>query len=193
MKNPTLQLIPPSILLLAMLIFQNCQPVPADNHPSRQQQVEKTAKDFFATFAQRSDWNKFCSFYREDLVFDDIMLQLHLDSLWQFKRFYKWDEEGNHFKKLTPDQEHLSIETLVANDSVAVGRGRVNPFYYYGKLIDADWGMEFTIWLYFDENFKIIKQVDWMEYDSGVLENVIKHVKENGLDKTPDWLDLSTN
>ena len=178
-------------LLIAFFIFQKCQTPPIKSEPNRAQQIEQTAKDFFTTFAERKDWDKLLSFYREDMVFEDIMLQLKLDSLWQFKRFYKWDEEEGNFKKLTPDQDHLTVYTLTANDSVAVARGRVNPFYYYDELIDEPWGMEFTIWLYFDDDLKIKKQIDWMEYAPGVFESVIKRVQENGVGKIPDWLDLS--
>ena len=157
----------------------------------RTKAIEAVALDFFATFAEREDWGKFCSFYREDVLFEDVMLQLKLDSLWKLKRFYKWDEEGDNFKKLSPEQEHITIETLVVNDSVAVGTGRVNPFYYYGQLINPDWGMNVTFWLYFDENLKIKRQTDWIEYDASVLENLLRRYKEQGVDKIPDWLDLS--
>ena len=51
--------------------------------------------------------------------------------------------------------------------------------------------MEFTIWLYFDDDFKIKKQIDWMEYAPTVFESVIERVRENGVEKIPDWLDLS--
>ena len=179
----------PLLLLLALTI--SCTKPDPDPAPTRQEQVEDRARAFFATFAERSDWGKFCSFYREDMVFDDITLQLHLDSLWKFKRFYKWDEEGDMFKKLSPSQDHLAVETLVANDSVAVARGRVNPFYYGGTLIDVEWGMDFTIWLYFDEDLQIKRQIDWMEYDPGVLEGMLKRCRENGHEAIPEWLDLS--
>ncbi|WP_425390748.1 hypothetical protein [Ekhidna sp.] len=172
-------------------IFISCNPNSKNEADDRAIRVEQTAKDFFETFAERKDWEKFCSFYREDLEFEDITLQLKLDSLWQFKRFYNWDVEGDDFRKLTPDQKHLTLYSLVANDSIAVGRGRVNPFYYYDQLIDSEWGMDFTIWLYFDENLKIRKQIDWMEYDAKVLKNVIERVEKNGHEAIPDWLDLS--
>ena len=98
---------------------------------------------------------------------------------------------GGRLLKLTPDQDHLTIETLVVNDSVAVGRGHLNPFYYYGELIDVDWGMEVTFWLYFDENFKIKKQIDWVEYALSVLDNIFKQYGEKGINELPDWLDLT--
>ncbi len=177
------------LLVLSAIIFQACNEPQKLN--TRTQLVEAKATDFFKTFADRKDWEKLCSFYREDMQFQDITLQLQLDSLWKFKRFYNWDGEGGNFKKLTTDQEHLTIYSLVANDSMAVARGRVNPFYYYDQLIDAAWGMEFTIWLYFDEHLKISKQIDWMEYDPVALQNVLDRVEKNGHEAIPDWLDLS--
>ncbi len=181
-------------MLIAAIItigIFGCQNQPAESTSTRSDQIRQVATEYFKTFAQRSDWNKLLSFYREDLAFDDVYLQIHLDSLWQFKRFYKWDEEGGNFQKLTPDQEHISIEELLVNDSMAIGKGRVNPFYYYGELVDTEWGMEAMFCLYFDEYLKIKKQVDWIEYDPQVLESVIAHHKENGVGAIPEWLDLS--
>jgi len=179
------------LFLLISIIAFNCKPSIRTPELSRQEAIANKAQDFFNTFSERKDWDKFCSYYREDMVFEDILLQLHLDSLWQLKRFYKWDEEGDRFRKLSPDQEHLTIMSLVVNDSIAVARGRVNPFYYDGNLIDTDWGMEFTIWLFFDESLKIKKQIDWFEYDSFTLENMIQRCRANGFEATPEWLDLS--
>lgn len=181
-----------AMCLTLTCIHPACERPATEDSPAltRQELVEQRAKAFFTTFAQRSDWQKFCSFYREDLTFDDITLQIHLDSLWQFKRFYDWDNTKDVFQKLTPDQKHLSVETLIANDSVAVARGHLNPFYYHGELVDTEWGMDFTIWIYFDEDLRIWKQVDWFEYDPGVLEGVVKHYREKGVGVLPDWLDL---
>jgi len=175
--------------LILIILVLGCNTPIKETKPTRSQKVEQTARKFFDTFADRSDWNKFLSFYSDELEFDDVTLQLHLDSLWKFKRFYNW--EDGHFKKLTPDQKHMTVESLIANDSVAVAHGHFNPFYYYNNLIDTEWGMEFTIWLYFDENLKIKKQIDWIEYDSSTLESVIKRCRENGHEAIPDWLDLS--
>jgi hypothetical protein len=190
--------IPHTILtsVLLSLLFSttwSCQS-PVESSPaerSRAQKVEQRAVDFFGTFSDRKDWDKLCAFYRADLQFEDVLLQLQLDSLWQFKRFYKWDEEGDRFQKLSPEQPHLTITSLISNDSMAVARGRINPFYYDGYLIDTDWGMDFTIWVYFDDDLQISKQIDWMEYSPAVLENIVKRCRENGFEATPEWLDLS--
>ena len=179
-----------AFLFFASILTFGCKS-PSDTPPTRTDKVKAVAEQYFATFADRSDWEKLLSFYREDMRLEDVLLQIQLDSLWQFERFYKWDDEGENFKKLTPDQDHLTIRSLIANDSVAVGYGRVNPFYYYDRLVDVEWGMQATFFLYFDEDLKIKKQVDWIEYDPDVMQSVIDRFRKQGVDVPPDWLDLS--
>jgi len=176
-----------TIIISGLGCFQN----QSTNANLYENEVKQKAQDFFETFAERSDWEKFCSFYREDVIFKDVILQLDLDSLWQLKRFYKWDEEGDRFKKLSPEQKHLTLESLIVEGPNVAARGHINPFYYDGNLIDSDWGMKFTIWLRFDDNLKIIEQRDWFEYDSSTLESMIKRCRENGFEAIPEWLDLS--
>lgn len=177
--------------ILILLTITNCHQTKTTKVNDYEQAVRSKAVEFFDTFSERSDWDKFCSFYREDVHFKDITLQLDLDSLWKFKRFYKWDEEGDRFKKMFPEQEHLNLQSLIVEGNTVAGKGHLTPFYYDGELINSDWGMEFTIWLSFDENLKIIEQIDWMEYDPNTLESTIIRCRENGFEAIPDWLDLS--
>ena len=179
------------LLILLLLTTISCNNAKTVNKVAFEEAVRKEAISYFETFSERSDWEKFLSFYREDLHFKDITLQLELDSLWKFKRFYKWDEEGERFKKMYPEQQHLNVQSLIVEGNTVAAKGHLNPFYYDGVLIDLEWGMEFTIWLRFDENLKIIEQIDWMEYDSGTLESTIQRINENGIEAIPEWLDLS--
>ncbi len=177
--------------MVILLITNSCHQTKTAHANDFEQAARDKALEYFETFAERSDWDKFCSFYREDLHFKDITLQLDLDSLWKFKRFYKWDEEEDRFKKMYPEQKHLNLQSLVVEGNTVAGKGHLNPFYYDGALVNTEWGMEFTIWLRFDENLKIIEQIDWMEYDAVTLENTIKRCREKGVESIPDWLDLS--
>ena len=178
-------------LIVILLAVTNCNQTKIAQDDDFEQRTRDRAQEFFETFSERNDWDKFCSFYREDVHFKDITLQLDLDSLWKLKRFYKWDEEGDRFKKMFPGQKHLTLQSLVVEGNTVAGKGHINPFYYDGVLVNSDWGMEFTIWLRFDDNLKIIEQIDWMEYDPGTLESTIKRCRENGFESTPEWLDLS--
>jgi hypothetical protein len=190
MKN-SISIIAKFPYLALLLMTVGCQQTKTADDTDFEQAVRNQALEYFETFAERTDWDKFCSYYREDLHFKDITLQLELDSLWKFKRFYQWDEEGNRFKKLFPEQKHLNVQSLIVEGNTAAGKGYLNPFYYDGALVDTEWGMEFTIWLRFDENLKIVEQIDWMEYDPATLEHTIQRCRENGFEAIPDWLDVT--
>ncbi len=177
------------LVVSGTLIISCNNQVDKHTYPPRKEQIKIVASEYFKTFAKREDWNKLVSFYAEDVEFEDINLQIRLDSLWQFERFYNW--EGDDFQKLTPDQDHLTVYSLITDDTTAVVRGRFNPFYYHGDLVDVEWGMEFSIWLYFNEDLKIQKQIDWIEYDPSIINGVIDHYRSQGIDKIPEWLDLS--
>jgi hypothetical protein len=45
--------------------------------------------------------------------------------------------------------------------------------------------------LHFDEDQKIIRQVDWIEYAPQTLQRVIDRARDKGVQTVPDWLDLS--
>jgi hypothetical protein len=166
-----------------------CQTPPSSTTDDREEKVRETALAFFDTYAERQDWDAFCSFYREDLQFKDVLLQLELDSLWKFKRFYNWPD--TNFAKLSPEQKHVEIHTMVVQDSIVTAYGHFNPFYWYDQKIEEPWGMEVVFVLHFDQDQKIIRQVDWIEYAPETLQSVIDRVREKGLQKVPDWLDLS--
>ena len=183
---------PISMLAFAPILLSGCrEQVQLSEEVAFEKEVRQLATSYFETFAAREDWAAFCVFYAEDVHFRDIILQLELDSLWQLKRFYNWEGEGDRFRKLSPDQKHLELESLVVEGHTAVGSGHLNPFYYDGNLIDTDWGMAFTIWLTFNEELKIIAQRDWFEYDPYTLESTVQRCRENGFEATPEWLDLT--
>lgn len=177
-------------LFFSFALLTHCKTKPAVADASLEDKVRVQAQAYFNTFSMRQDWDSLLSFYATDVAFEDISLQIKLDSLWQFARFYNWPDTG--FQKLSPTQEHLVVESLVIENNIAVASGHLNPFIYYGKKIDTDWGMAFTIWLYFDEKtLKIYKQQDWFEYAPDALNGVINHYEIHGVGVNPLWLDLS--
>lgn len=178
-----------SFVLFISVLTNSCSKVETTDLATRTEAVERQAMAYFQTYADRTDWEEFCAYYRADLHFEDVLLQMQLDSLWQFQRFYNWPD--TNFAKLSPTQDALVINTLVCNDSVAVAKGYFTPFRWYGQLMEPEWGMEATFWLFFDENLKIYKQIDWIEYDPNVLESVIQRARTQGIKPIPDWLDLS--
>ena len=53
--------------------------------------------------------------------------------------------------------------------------------------------MNFTIMLEFDEQGKIKRQTDWIEYDADALESVVNRYRTEGVDEPPAWLNLEKN
>lgn len=160
-------------LLIFFQVLSSCtsQVAPETSSPTdRRSAVEKTARDYFQTYAMREDWDTFLSFYTEDLQFEDAILQVNLDSLEAFKAFYDWPNP--EFQKHPDYPEIFRLDDLVVNDSVAVGRGLFYPFYWQDSLFWMDWEPTFTIWLWFDDSLKISRQIDWIEYSGNVLISV---------------------
>lgn len=85
-------------LIAILLITTSYQQAKKANSNDFEQAVRQEAIDYFETFAQRSDWDKSCSYYREDLHFKDITLQLELDSLWNMTRL-PWKTQLRGAKK----------------------------------------------------------------------------------------------
>ena len=172
-----------AVYLVYVILLISCSTEIKEKKETKTELIYQTAEAYFDTYAERKDWNKLLSFYSPQMTFEDVVLQMKLDSFSQFKKFYNWPDPG--FKKLSDSQQSLVVESLVANDSMAVARGHFNPFYWHGEYIEPAWGMEFTMWLYFDENQKITRHIDWIEYDIPVWESVIKRIREEGLDSMP--------
>ncbi|MEK6478665.1 nuclear transport factor 2 family protein [Catalinimonas sp. 4WD22] len=130
-----------------------------------EQQVRSRAIDYFATYQQREDWNKFLSFYHPKVTFTDAALKTRTRGIDAFEEFYNWPD--SNFQKISPAQKHLEVQDIVTQDSLVVARGHFNPFYWHGEK--QEWTGGFTIWLYFDKNLKIRHQVDYIQYPASVI------------------------
>jgi len=161
------------LLIMTLLVFlPACQQTNSGGAVSENSPTRKAAEAFFDTYAQRRNWAKLLYFYREDMVFEDIALQIQIQGKENFKSFYNWEDPN--FQKLSEDQAHLVLHDLIVQGNKAVARGYFNPFMWNGELQEWKWGSEFTIWLFFDDNQKIRKQIDFIEYPDAVLEDVIR-------------------
>ncbi len=172
MKSPLKHLSLLSLVVLLKLLLSSCS-APSSSEPAAENRilaVERTARAFFKTYAEREDWDTFLSFYAEDLDFEDAILQIHLDSLEAFKAFYDWPNP--EFQKHPDYPEIFRLDDLVVDDSTAVGRGVFFPFYWQDTLFAMDWDPTFTMWLWFDDSLKIRRQIDWIEYSGDVLISV---------------------
>ncbi len=136
------------------------------------------ANHFFNVYAERTNWDDFLSLYHDSIVFQDVMLRKKCYGKSAFKSFYNWPD--TNFAKHPEYPMVLKLETLVTNDSLAVGRGYFTPFYYQEELFGLGGHMKFTIWLTFDKAGKITKQVDYIVYPPKHLKAIAEGFIQEG-------------
>lgn len=151
------------ISILALLAFAACEPT----EQPREQRTRETALAYFEVYQQREDWDSLLTFYRDDIRFKDANLSFEAEGIEAFKDFYNWPDTS--FRKIVPDQKHLVLQTMLVQDSVVVGQGRLSPFFWHNEL--QEWPEDFTIWLYFDQNMKIYRQIDWVRYPTWLIQS----------------------
>ena len=62
------------------------------------------------------------------------------------------------------------LEDLLVQGNLAIGSGYFTPFNYHGFTYAEEEPMRFTIWLTWNDQGKIIKQVDWIDYPGELLQ-----------------------
>jgi len=134
-----------------------------------QKKNEKISKEFYETYAERKDINKFMDFYASDAQLIDAVPQMITTGKENIKTLFDWSDPN--YKKHPDFPKSLKINEILANDSVAAISGEYNPYYYNDKLIKK---MPFCTWLYFNKEGKIKKQVEWDQYPPDVLREIIQ-------------------
>lgn len=119
---------------------------------------EVIANAFFQTYKERTQFDKFLTFYADDMIFEDVFYRVKLKNKEQFSEFYDWHK--GDFDRLA-NQHILRLDNVVVEHEQIVARGEFLRFSYNGKEM-GPW--PFVIWLEFDEHGKIIKQQDWINY-----------------------------
>ncbi|MGI9515874.1 MAG: hypothetical protein ACR2NP_02410 [Pirellulaceae bacterium] len=155
----------PSVILIVWLLAGCAQPFTQEVDITSQPNVREAAEAYFATYAERKDWDHFLSFYDADLKFEDQRLRMQLDDKQAFSEFYNWPDE--RFRLADPDGPALVVDELAVDGNTAVARGRFMPFYWDEQL--QDWPGEFVIWLTFNEARKIVGQRDYIPYPKSLL------------------------
>lgn len=137
----------------------------SNNIESASQNGAKTielATAYFEHYAARADWPGFLDRYAMDLNFYDPLLKVQLTHRDEFEAFYNWPDTAFHKHPDFP--QTMVIEDLIVQDSVAIGAGYFTPFYYQGILYGENEKINFTMWLHFNADGKIVKQIDWIQY-----------------------------
>lgn len=126
--------------------------------------IRPIAEEYFETYKARKDFNKFLDFYDEQIVLEDIINGDRILGKRNIKAFLNWDNP--EFKLI--DTVVLVVENLILDENKVVANGHFTPFQWGDSKIEA---MHFTTILFFNENKKIIKQVDWINYPYNAIDS----------------------
>ena len=157
------QLLTKLLLMLVYLNFFSCKV----NKPPL---LKTRVADYIQTYQERTDWDKLLSFYSDTLHFEDINLGLKMDGIEAFKQFYDWPNPD--FQKLIPNQLIFKTEAVLIQRNQAIIRGQFEPFIW--KKERQEWAGDFVFWLYFNEDGKIVKQLDYVKYPSWIIKSMEK-------------------
>lgn len=154
--------------LLLYLLLAACTSSHQETNTTRER-----ALNFFHIYKARADWQSFQDLYADDLIFKDVIFRYTYNK-GEFINFYNWPDP---LLEKHPDYpEVLVLEDLATTDSTAIGRGYFTPFYYGGKLYDDMEHMRFVISLQFDNQGKIKRHTDFIEYPPEFLVGVAERL-----------------
>ena len=130
---------------------------------SSSENLTDVAERYYQTYAERSDFDAFLSYYDSTVVFEDIMSGVSLDGVNELKEFFSW--ENPDFQLI--DSVSLVVEELYTDDNTIISKGFFTPFQWHDTTYEA---MHFTTVLTLNEKEKIVKQVDWINYPNSLLD-----------------------
>ena len=125
--------------------------------------TERIVTEYYEVYNKRRDINRFIDFYADDILFEDIINGDRIEGKNNLKLFFDWNDSD--FKKL--DSNNLIIIETIINGDKAVIKGYFTKF-RWGEM---EFGpMHFTTILTLNDSRKIIKQVDWINYPSNLVD-----------------------
>ena len=124
--------------------------------------IDKIVEDYYKTFNKRQDFNKFLSFYDEKIILEDIINGDRVIGKKELRDFFDWNNPN--FKSL--DSNSLIIENIIIDKNTSVVKGYFSRFQWGHSEFES---MHFTTILTFNESKKIVKQVDWINYPTTLV------------------------
>lgn len=141
----------------------------------KQNDIERIVDEYYSTYNERQDVEKFLGFYDDKILFEDIINGDRIEGKSELKNFLDW--ENVNFKLL--EDNSLRITETIIQGNKAVVKGYFTPFQWGEHEFES---MHFTTILTFADNYKIIRQVDWINYPSDLV-NYDERKNSN------DWID----
>ena len=140
--------------------------------------TEEIAQRYFDVYSARQDYNQLKSFYNDSVQYENVIQNTSLN---QYETGYLLNQifSFNDKSMVYDDGKMINVEQIVSNDSMAIVNGTFNSYTYNGFKFTP---MKFTTYLYFDENHKIKKQVDWFNYPIGDLIELYQLEQSKSID-----------
>lgn len=144
------------LLTIALLVFFG--------GTARQYTPNKSVVDaYYQTYKERTAWNEFLEFYADDVVLEDFIGGYKIEGKEAFAEFFNWDDE--RFKKGATNALEIVKQDLSGN--TVTTQGYFTPFSWGETQVEA---MQFTTILEFNEDGKIIKHTDWINYPDYLID-----------------------
>ena len=137
--------------------------------------MNQIVTEYYDTLNKHEDFESFLSFYDEQIVLEDIINGDRIVGKEALRKFFDWD---NPDLKIL-DTNNLIVDQKIIEDRTSVVTGHFNKF-QWGQTIYGP--MHFTTILTFNTSGKIIKQVDWINYPSNL-------VNYNERKNSNEWID----
>lgn len=164
------------LLITSILIMSSCSTIDNGNHRKSEPhlasdhhahiakvekqttRLENTVARYFDTYAERKDFSHFMSFYSGEATFEDVIYGNVFSNKKDISEFLDWNK-GKF--ELVSGERIFTIKHQVINHNSAVTSGFFHSFRFDGHTMGP--------WLFvmvheFDDEMKIVKQTDWINY-----------------------------
>lgn len=149
--------------IFTLLLFVFFLPKSVTAQHTSKNDIKPIVEAYYKSFQERSNFERFLSFYDEDIVLEDIINGDSIVGKKAFSDFFDWNNPN--FKLL--ESNSLIIKNQVIEGNRAVTQGYFTPFQWGERTFGP---MHFTTILTFNQKGKIVKHVDWINYPSTLVD-----------------------
>jgi len=141
------------LMLLIVVLTAGCATVAKDTRG-----LEVVIDDYFDTYDKRIDFEHLMSFYDDTATLQDIIYGNDIKGKKQIKKFLAWDQ--GEFSTFSQNGV-LTITDQAIDNNIVITRGYFHAFTFNKQKL-GPW--RFVMIHEFNDEQKIIKQTDWINY-----------------------------
>lgn len=130
---------------------------------TKESTIEPIVDFYIQTYQEREDFEGFLNLYAEEMILEDMVAGWRMEGRQQFREFFSWPDE--RFQKRA--ENTFEVDDVIISENMAVIKGYFTPFHWDGQEVGV---MQFTTLLYFNEEKKIIKHIDWINYPNDLID-----------------------